>query len=103
MLALYERRYDDAELLFADSLESALRSGWRINVVYTLRGLAGVLAIAATSQTAARLLGASNALQERIGEVLENSPSTRTRRPRRRCSSASTIPTSPRLSPRAAG
>lgn len=71
VLALYERRYDDAEHLFADSLESALRSGWRINVVYTLRGLGGALAMRGELDAAARLLGASAALQERIGEVLQ--------------------------------
>jgi predicted ATPase len=72
VLALYEQRYDDAEVLFADSLESALRAGWRINIVYTLRGLGGVLAIRGDLERAARLLGASAALQERIGEVLQN-------------------------------
>jgi hypothetical protein len=72
VLALYDRRYEDALELFAGSLESALRTGWRINVVYTLRGIAGGLCARGDVETAARLLGAAGVMQEQIAEELQS-------------------------------
>ena len=71
MLALYEGRVEDAAALFAASLESALRTGWRVNVAYTLRGLSSVLAGRGAIAVAAQVLGAALALEEEIGEVLQ--------------------------------
>ena len=99
VLALYERRYDDAVPLFADALESALRTGWRINVVYTVRGLAGVLAVRGELDTAARLLGASTRSRSGSARRCRTMRSRRTRRRRRRCSTGSTSPKSQQRSP----
>jgi tetratricopeptide (TPR) repeat protein len=68
VLALYEGRYEDAAPLFARALESALRTGWRINLVYTIRGLAATAAARADLDAAARLLGAADVIEEEIGE-----------------------------------
>jgi predicted ATPase len=71
ILDLYERRYEEAAPLLVRALESALRTGWRINVVYALRGLATTAAAAGDLERAARLLGASETLEEEIGEELQ--------------------------------
>jgi predicted ATPase/class 3 adenylate cyclase len=71
ILDLYERRYEHAAPLFAHALESALRTGWRINVVYSLRGLAATAAAGGGLETAARLLGASDVIEEEIGEQIQ--------------------------------
>ncbi len=71
ILDLYERRYEDAAPRFVRCLESALRSGWRINVVYSLRGLAATSAAGGDLETAARLLGASDVIEEEIGEQIQ--------------------------------
>jgi predicted ATPase/class 3 adenylate cyclase len=68
ILSLYEGRYEDAAPLFARALESALRTGWRINLVYTIRGLAATAAARADVDAAARLLGAADVIEEEIGE-----------------------------------
>jgi len=68
ILALYEGRYEDAAPLFGRALESALRTGWRINLVYTIRGLAATAAARADLDAAARLLGAADVIEEEIGE-----------------------------------
>ena len=71
ILDLYERRYEHAAPLFAHALESALRTGWRINVVYSLRGLAATAAAGGGLETAARLLAASDVIDEEIGEQIQ--------------------------------
>jgi ATP/maltotriose-dependent transcriptional regulator MalT len=68
ILALYERRYEEAGRLFAESLESAIRTGYRINVVYTLRGIASVTAVRGEIEAAARMLGAAERTAQEIGE-----------------------------------
>jgi predicted ATPase/class 3 adenylate cyclase len=71
ILALYEGRTEEAAPFFAASLESALRSGWRINVAYALRGLSSVLAARGELAAAAQVLGAAVTVQEETGEVLQ--------------------------------
>jgi tetratricopeptide (TPR) repeat protein len=68
VLALYEDRLAVAVELFVESLVSARTTGWRLNVAYSLCGLASVLAARGELEAAARLLGASEMLQELIGE-----------------------------------
>ena len=57
--------------MFARALESALRTGWRINVVYSLRGLAATAAAGGDLERAARLSGASDVIEEEIGERIQ--------------------------------
>ena len=71
VVALYEGRYEDSAPLFARALESALRTGWRINVSNALRGLAGVLAARGEIASAARVLGAATAIGELTGETMQ--------------------------------
>jgi predicted ATPase/DNA-binding SARP family transcriptional activator len=68
VLALYQRRHDDAVSHFVQSLASAWRTGWPINIAYSLRGLGGVAAAKGHVETAARLLGAAEGVQERTGD-----------------------------------
>jgi tetratricopeptide (TPR) repeat protein len=70
VLALYEQRHEEATALFRESLASAQRTGWRINVVYCLRGLSAVAA-GDDLESAARLLGAAEAIHEQIGQDIE--------------------------------
>ena len=70
MLALHERRYDDAVPLLVEALENALRDGVRINVVLSLRGLAAATAVRGDLEAAAHMLGAAEKLQERTGQEL---------------------------------
>ena len=71
MLALYEERDDDAVHLFAECLESARRTGWQINIAYCLRGLGSTAAARRDVETAARLFGAAENVEERAGEQLQ--------------------------------
>jgi tetratricopeptide (TPR) repeat protein len=71
VVALYEGRYEDSVPMFSGALESALRTGWRINVAYALRGLAGVLAMRGEIGPAAQLLGAAAAIEEHTGEAMQ--------------------------------
>ena len=59
---------DDAVHLFAESLESARRTGWRINIAYCLQGLGSAAAERGDAETAARLFGAAEGVEERVGE-----------------------------------
>ena len=68
ILALYEHRHGDAVPLFVESLESARRTGWPLNIAYCLRGLGCVAVANGEIETAARLLGAAESVEERIGE-----------------------------------
>jgi predicted ATPase len=70
-VALYEDRYNDAAPLFAAALESALRTGWRINLVYTMRGLAATAGARGDLESAARLFGAADVIEEEIGERIQ--------------------------------
>jgi predicted ATPase/DNA-binding SARP family transcriptional activator len=72
LLALYERRYDDAVPLFTEALRRTLRTGYlRMNVAITLHGLAGVAAAGGQPKSAARMLGAAEALEEQLGEKMD--------------------------------
>jgi tetratricopeptide (TPR) repeat protein len=71
ILALYEHRHGDAVPLFVESLESARRTGWPLNIAYCLRGLGSVAAANSEIETAARLMGAAEAVEERIGELTQ--------------------------------
>jgi predicted ATPase/class 3 adenylate cyclase len=68
VLALYEHRHGDAVPLFVESLESARRTGWPLNIAYCLRGLGCTAAASGDVETAARLMGAAESVEERIGE-----------------------------------
>ncbi len=70
ILALHERRYDDSVPLFVESLESALRHGLRVNVALSLRGLAAATAVRGDLESAARMLGAAETIEEQIGEEM---------------------------------
>ena len=71
VLALYERQAHDALRLFAESLELALQGSWHLNIAWTVGGLGCALAMLGHLDPAARLLGAAEALHERLGEPLE--------------------------------
>ena len=72
VLALYERRFDDALRLFAESLPLVSESRWHFNVAFDLSGIACVLAAAGEASAAARLFGAAEALNEHLGEPVED-------------------------------
>ena len=71
ILALYEHRHLDAVPLFVESLESARRTAWPLNIAYCLRGLGCVAVANGEIETAARLMGAAESVEERIGEVAQ--------------------------------
>jgi predicted ATPase/class 3 adenylate cyclase len=71
VLALYERRYDDAVPLFAEALESSLRTRRRMNVAVALRGLAGAARVRGKLEDAARMLGAAETLEEQLGHNID--------------------------------
>jgi predicted ATPase/DNA-binding SARP family transcriptional activator len=71
LLALYEQRPKDALRLFADSLALARRLGWRPLVVWNLGGLGCALASLGKQDAGARLLGAAEALRERVGQSID--------------------------------
>ena len=64
ILAVYERRLDDAIPLFADGLVSSLREGLGPEVLIALRGLAALTAARGELASAARILGAAERLAE---------------------------------------
>ncbi len=71
VLALYEHRHGDAVPLFVESLESARRTGWPLNIAYCLRGLGSAAVASGDVEAAARLLGAAESVEERIGELTQ--------------------------------
>ena len=71
VLALYERRPEDAVHMFTESLQLAREGGWHLNVAYTLGGTGCALASLGELAASARLLGAADAMHERLGEPLE--------------------------------
>ncbi len=71
VLALYERRLEDALHLFAESLELARQSGWHLNLAWTLGGLGCALATLGELDASARLLGAAEALHERLSQPID--------------------------------
>jgi hypothetical protein len=70
-VALYERRPEEALHLFAESLELARQTGWHMSIAWNLGGLGCALATLEEPDVAARLLGAAEALHERLGQPLE--------------------------------
>jgi predicted ATPase/class 3 adenylate cyclase len=68
VLTFCEERLEEAEALFAEGLASAHRTGWRVNVVFSLRGIAATVLARDDLEAAGRLLGAAESLHERIGE-----------------------------------
>jgi predicted ATPase/class 3 adenylate cyclase len=71
VLALHERRLEDALHLFAESLELARQTRWHLNVAWTVGGLGCALASLGELDASARLLGAAEALHERLGQPIE--------------------------------
>jgi predicted ATPase/DNA-binding SARP family transcriptional activator len=67
LLALHEHRYEESVPLFAESLEGALRYGGRRGIPMSLRGLATVAAFRGEFDSAARLLGAAESIEEGAG------------------------------------
>jgi predicted ATPase len=72
VLALYERRLEDSVHLFVDSLELVRQAGWHLNVAWTVGGLGCALASLGELDASARLLGAAEALHERLGEPIQS-------------------------------
>jgi predicted ATPase/class 3 adenylate cyclase len=72
VLALYEGREADAFHLFAEGLESARRTGWQINIAYCTSGFACIAAARGDTGTAARLFGAAEGVEERVGEQIQS-------------------------------
>jgi len=70
ILALHERRYDDSVPLFVESLGIALTYGRRGDVPLSLRGLAASTAVRQHLESAARVLGAAETIEEQIGEEM---------------------------------
>ncbi len=68
MLTLIEGRYTEAAPFFTASLESAVRTGRRVDVPQALRGLAAVARMREDLESAARLLGAAETIEAEIGE-----------------------------------
>jgi Tetratricopeptide repeat len=71
VVALYERQLEEAVHLFAESLELARQTGWHMNIAWNLGGLGCALATLGELGVSARLLGAAEALHERLGRPLE--------------------------------
>jgi predicted ATPase/class 3 adenylate cyclase len=71
VLALCEHRLNDARNLFAESLQLARHGAMHLNVAWDVGGLACVLAAVGEHDASARLLGAAEALHERLGEPLD--------------------------------
>jgi predicted ATPase/class 3 adenylate cyclase len=67
ILALEECRYEDSLTLFVESLKIAVEHGMRTIVAACLRGLAAATAVSGDLESAAHMLGATEALQEQIG------------------------------------
>ena len=72
VLALYELRPQDALRLFAESLQLALRGSWHLNIAYIVGGLGCALAMLGEVTVSARLLGAAEALHERLGHPIDD-------------------------------
>jgi predicted ATPase/class 3 adenylate cyclase len=66
ILALHERRDEDAIPLFVESLESVLRHGMRTGLSIALRGMAAAATLRGDVEAAARILGAAEAIGEQI-------------------------------------
>src|SRR5262249_1371562 len=77
ILALYERRYEDAGALFAQALDAALEGGWHAALPVGLRGLAAGAAARGELAAAARVLGAAEAIEAQIGEEAHLHPYAR--------------------------
>jgi hypothetical protein len=69
ILELYEQHPHEALRLFAESLRMGLRSQWHINIAYTVGGAGCALATLGEVHIAARLLGAAEAIHERLEPI----------------------------------
>ena len=69
LVALHERRYEDSVPLFAQSLETSLEHGVRIDIPLLLRCLAATVAVRGDVGAAAQMLGAADVLQEDFDEM----------------------------------
>jgi tetratricopeptide (TPR) repeat protein len=64
ILALQERKYDESVPLFVESLGRALEYGLRPSIPISLRGLAAAASVRGELESAARMLGAAEAIEE---------------------------------------
>jgi predicted ATPase/DNA-binding SARP family transcriptional activator/Tfp pilus assembly protein PilF len=64
ILALQERKYDESVPLFVESLGRGLEYGLRPSIPISLRGLAAAAAVRGELESAARMLGAAEAIEE---------------------------------------
>src|SRR5262249_47840255 len=71
ILALHEHRYDDSVKFFVESLAIAEENGIRTMASGSLRGLAAATAAAGDVESAARMLGAAERLQDEIGDEMD--------------------------------
>jgi tetratricopeptide (TPR) repeat protein len=69
VLALCERRLEDAVPLFAESLQLSRQAGWHGMVAWTIGGVGCALASIGSLDAAARLLGAAETLHEQFGPL----------------------------------
>ena len=67
ILELRERRYAEAESVFVEILESSLRRGRRMHIALSLRGFAAIAAAAGRPESAGRMLGAADRIDEETG------------------------------------
>ena len=72
VLALYELQPQDALRLFGESLQLAVQGSWHLAIAWTVGGIACGLAMLGDLTVSARLLGASEALHERLGVPIED-------------------------------
>jgi hypothetical protein len=72
VLALYELQPQDALRLFAESLQLALQGSWHLTIAWTVGGLGCALAMLGELTFSARLLGAAEALHERLGHPIDD-------------------------------
>jgi predicted ATPase/DNA-binding SARP family transcriptional activator len=70
MVEIYEGRFEESVAPFLESLKHVLRHGRRVDVPTALRGLATAALMRGDIELAARLLGATEAIDERIGEPM---------------------------------
>jgi tetratricopeptide (TPR) repeat protein len=67
ILELRERRYAEAESVFVEILESSLRRGRRMHIALSLRGIAAIAAAGGRPESAGRMLGAADRIDEETG------------------------------------
>ena len=72
VLALYELQPQVALRLFAESLELGLQGSWHLNIAFTVGGIGCALGMLGELTPSARLLGAAEALHERLGQPVDD-------------------------------